>query len=130
MGQAQASQGGQQESSEGLARIVLIKPGSSSEKSLKIEVDSKLSGATVDEVLGSAIKSSRNRSDERLAERIQEEMKDTYGIVVNGTPVKGEEKIAGHFVKDQLQSGTPYLKAEIVVAAKQQGGYGIEKYLR
>lgn len=107
---------------QNLARVVRIKPGTSSEKSVKVILPEELYDASVDKVLGYVMGEDLKRKDERIAERIKNEMKGQYGMTINASPAKGDEMIKGYFVQRETPNGIQYLEAEIIIAAKQEGG--------
>ncbi|RMF56038.1 hypothetical protein D6745_00430, partial [Candidatus Woesearchaeota archaeon] len=66
----------------------------------------------------------------RIQERIGVEMRNKYGISVNGQAVRGEEKLSDYLRDATSASGRNYLEAEIIVAARQEGASPLEYSLR
>ena len=106
-----------------VAKVVRIRPGISSEKSLKEFLPEELNDATVDEVVRYFVnKTDTTRKYERLADSIKNEMAKEYGITVNGNGAKGNEKLAQYFTRKTTEDGVEYEEAVITVAANQEGG--------
>ena len=111
------------------ALVVKIKPGSSSEKSIKAILPDSLNSLSVDKVIDYVLdNSTSSRKDERIAERIKAERTGSYGITANGEPVSGTEGITSYFVDKTSPQGTAYRELELIIAAKQEGG--LHRYLR
>jgi len=109
-------------SSEGLARVIKIKPGTASEKSIKLILPEDKYNTGLNQIIRYALSEQSNRGDERIADRIRAEMGNAYGITVNSNKVEGSQSIGKLFTKKQTNSGIDYLEAEIIVAADQEGG--------
>ncbi|HLC55613.1 MAG TPA: hypothetical protein VJJ23_00045 [Candidatus Nanoarchaeia archaeon] len=113
-----------------IAKVIKIKPGSSSEKSLKVllsDLPEHMKNATIEQILKYATTGELSRGNERYAERIRNEMQGAYGMTVNGNPVTGKENLGTYFVRKEAE-GIPYDEVELIIAAKQEGG--LEGYLR
>jgi len=106
-----------------LPKVIKIKPGSSSEKSVKLILPKTLEDASINEVISYALNNPDiKRKDIRIADRVRVEMESNYGIIVNENTVKGSEKISNYFTPKKSQSGLEYEEAEIIVASEQEGG--------
>ena len=106
-----------------LPRVIKIKPGSSSEKSVKLILPDELADATIDQVIKYAVNEPElTRKNARIADRIKVEMREAYGVTVNDEPAKGSQKLADYLVAKKSQSGLNYKEAEIIVAQDQEGG--------
>lgn len=107
-----------------LAHVVLIKPGSAAEKSVKTILPQGLENAPIEKIIEHCLgRGDLQTSYARIAERIRTEMKGgQYGITVNETTVKGDEQIGPYFVEESMPDGTAYKKVEIIIANKQEGG--------
>ena len=105
------------------ARIVVIKPGISSEKAIKKILPENMYNATVDEIIKYVLNDGdMKRSEERIAERVKNEMKGTYGVTANEQKVQGNDKIADLFKDETTPGGMEYKEIEFVVAEDQDGG--------
>ena len=115
---------------QNIARVVRIKPGTAKEKSIKVILPQDMNGVTIEGVINYVLKSDLKRKDERIAERVKNEMKGEYGygITVNSNPAQGNEKIEDYFVNKQTEGGIDYKELEIVVAAEEDGGLGYKLF--
>ncbi len=122
----QAQTAGTPEFNEGqkldIPRVVRIKPGTANEKSVKVVLPENLNNASIDDVIKYAITGELRRSDQRIAERVRNEMLNEYGMTVNANPAKGTEKIGEYFVRKKTPGGIEFDEVEVVIAAKQEGG--------
>ncbi len=107
-----------------LAKVVKIKPATSKDKAIKVILPKDMYNAPVADVIKYVMANPAQRADERIAERVSEEMKKDYGVTVNAQPVKGAEAIGAYFVKKTTPGGIEYEEAEIIIAAEQKGGFG------
>ena len=105
-----------------IPRVVRIKPGTANEKSVKVVLPDTLQNGSIDDVIKYAITGELRRSDQRIAERVRNEMLNEYGMTVNAGPAKGNEKVADYFVRKTTPGGIAFDEVEIVIAAKQEGG--------
>ena len=108
-----------------LPLIVKIKPGTAAEKSMKFRLPASYATRPVEEIvkyaLGLKDDDGLKREDIRVQDRVKVEMKDKYGVSVNGTSIKGSEKIGDYFKAAKTGKGTDYLEAEIIIASRQEG---------
>ncbi len=65
----------------------------------------------------------------RIKERIKVEMRGKHGISVNGRSVSPQDYLKLYLKEAQSPAGTPYLEANIIVAARQEGAHGLESTL-
>ncbi len=115
----------------GLPKIVKIKPGTASEKSIKFVLPEGMENKSIKDVVNYALGlKDINRNEERIQQRIGVEMKDKYGVAVNGHALEPQTPIGKYFREEKTTAGTQYLEAEIIVAARQEGARGLEYILR
>ena len=115
--------------------IVKIKPGSAAEKSLKFKLPESLQGGSIEQIvrygLGLSEEDGLTRNALRIQENVVKEMKDKYGMTVNGNGVKTNESIEKYAGNYQTSgTGTRYAEIEIIVAARQEGANGLEHLMR
>jgi len=107
--------------------LVLLKPGTSAEKALTFKLPKNLdnSETSVDRVIeyGMTLREQDGikREGLRIQERIRTERTGKYGISVNGKGSYGSEPLAPYLKTDKTPAGKDYHKAEIIVAARQEG---------
>lgn len=108
------------------AVVVKVKPASSSEKGILFELPAELGKSSISDIVNYALNQGDSRKNERIADRVKQELagNEGYGITVNGQVVGQNDGIAGYLVERDLD-GTKYDELEIIVAAKQEGGYRI-----
>ena len=113
--------------------IIKIKPGTAAEKSMRFLLPYDQKEDSVDNVvryaLGLQEEDGIKREGLRIQERIGTEMKDKYGITVNGEAIKGTNKLSDYFKEERSTSGKQYLEAEIIIAGKQEGAGKLESML-
>ena len=113
--------------------IVKIKPGTAAEKSMRFLLPEDAAGDSVDSVIKYALELREEDGIKREGLRIQDkigiEMKDKYGITVNGEAIKGRYSLSNYLKEAKSVSGKQYLEAEIIIAAKQEGAGKLESIL-
>lgn len=102
--------------------IVKVKPGSSSEKGAMFILPVEKANASLSEVIKYALAQDDTRKNERIVNRLNNELSKSYGITVNGKVANASDKIEGYLTSRKLDDGTDYNELEIVVASKQEGG--------
>ncbi|MBU1198640.1 MAG: hypothetical protein KKF46_01735 [Nanoarchaeota archaeon] len=105
--------------------IVRVKPGTAAEKSLRFLLPDHMADMSIDKIVSHALELGEEdgftREQLRYQDKIRIEMKDKYGISVNGQAIKGTEKITDYLRDATSTAGREYLEAEIIVAARQEG---------
>ncbi len=113
--------------------IIKIKPGTAAEKSMRFLLPYDQIGDPIDNVvkyaLGLQEEDGIKREGLRIQEKIGIEMKDKYGVTINGEAIKGTNKLSDYIKDAKSVSGKKYLEAEIIIAAKQEGAVKLENML-
>ena len=109
--------------------LVRVKPGTAAEKSMMFVLPSELglNGLTIDKVVTYALHLREEdgvaRDTLRIQERIHVEMKEKYGVIVNGIAIPGPANLVQYLQERLSPAGKQYLEAEIIIAARQEGAY-------
>ncbi|MDO8556370.1 MAG: hypothetical protein Q7R96_04330 [Nanoarchaeota archaeon] len=106
---------------------IKLRPGTSAEKSVRFLLPQEMLDQTVERIiaygLGLTEKDGLKREELRVQERLRTEMRGQYGIAVNGNAMTRTSSIAEYLIDDMLPAPhhTKYRKADIIVAARQEG---------
>lgn len=107
--------------------IIKLRPGTAAEKSMKFQLPKEQAKGSIDQVVNYALGLTEadglTREYLRIAERVKVEMKEKYGISVNGMALEDSKKanIVDYLQDKKTEKGLEYLEAEIIVAARQEG---------
>ncbi len=117
-------------SAEALPVVIKIRPGTAAEKALRVLLPSDRAKDSVGSVVEYALRLQEEdgvtREGTRIQDRIRTEMKDKYGLSVNGQGIKGRESLIGYLRENQTDASRKYLEAEIIVASREEGALDLE----
>lgn len=107
-----------------LRHIVAVRPGSSAVNPLRFTLPYEKVDLSIAEVVEYGLSQNHARAAERIAEAIQAEMAQEYGVTVNDTAVGKTDAIKPYFTMRQApdDNRTEYMGVDIIVASKQTGG--------